>query len=131
MPHIEDDMSMEERADAQQLAIQQLHGCLESHRDETRASFAVVTSKLGELTTLIDIGNGQNAALAKRLGIVGKDGAVQEAKAVKPAPGAWSLKKMALTVLPVLSGVVLLAQLLIPPIQAGAVAFYHALMSAH
>jgi hypothetical protein len=126
-----DDMSMEEKFDALKIAIVQTHGCLESHRDETRASFAVVTSKLGELTTLIDIGNGQNAALAKRLGIVGKDGAVQEARAVKPAPGAWSLKKMALTVLPVLSGVVLLAQLLIPPIQAGAVAFYHALMSAH
>jgi hypothetical protein len=118
-------MTQSQRIDALQAAIIQTHGCLESHRDETRASFGVVTGKLGELATSLDVSNAYNAALAKRLNVDPK------LENVKPAPGAWSLKKMAVVGLPCLSGVVLALQLLIPPIQAAAVAFYHALMAAH
>ena len=112
--------------------FRQLHECLESHRNETRGAFKTLTGKLGELATSMDIGNAYNAALAKRMNIrldVKEDGAVHGVEKVKAAVGAWTWKKLAVTVLPLVGGIVITAQLLIPAATAAAVAFYHALMN--
>jgi hypothetical protein len=123
-------MTMEEKFDTLKTAIFQTHGCLESHRDETRASFGVVTTKLGQLTTAMDISIAQNESLAKRLGAVNKDGSVQSPEKVRAAVGAWPMWKLALAVVGSFTGVIGLLKFLFlfaPAVWAG---FVQAVMAS-
>lgn len=117
-------MTQAQRIDALQQAIIQTHGCLESHRDETRASFGDVNRQIGEMRAAVDVGNGYSAALLKRLNVE------PGAQTVKPAVGAWPLWKMIATGLGCLSGAVLAFQIAAPVVTAAAVALYRALMGA-
>lgn len=90
------DTSKMSEADARavfQHGFSQLHACLEDHRTETRGAFKAVTETLGELASKLDISNAYNAAQAKRMGVVEKDGSIPSVEKVKVAVGAWSLRK--------------------------------------
>jgi hypothetical protein len=127
-------LSEDERAKAYEGAFQQLHDCLEGHRSETRGAFKVVTDKLGELSVDVGVNTGFTKALAKRMNIsldVKEDGEVHGVEKVKAAVGAWSWKKLAVTIIPLVSGIVMLIQILGPPIGEFLVHVWQRILAAN
>lgn len=126
-------MTFEEKVDASLAASTQLHDCLESHREETRVAFKALGDKLGELSVSQSINNGVTTALAKRLGVSGLDvkdnGEVEGVERVKPAVGAWSLKKALFVGLPLFTAFIALLQFLFLAAPGVAKAIYHAVMN--